>query len=283
MPTAVLPDRGVIEVSGTEAADFLNRLLTNQVPPSPGTEAHAAALLTPQGKVLADVLIVPHPQQAGGFLLDCALSAKDELLKRLTLYRLRAAVTLVDGSADWCVHAGWGEWTPEQAAPQADCVIRDPRDSALGQRFYARAAHPVTASPELYHAHRIDCGVAEAGQDYQPGSVFAHDLNLDHQQAIDFHKGCYIGQEVVSRMHHRGTARTRLVRVTLSDSQAIAPDRTIMAGALPVGQLGSVTPNGQALALMRLDRVQDALTAQQTLTSGAAVCTPHLPDWAPLA
>ena len=279
MPTARLSDRGVIEVAGPDAADFLNRLLTTQVPEQPAPQASYAALLTPQGKVLADMLIVRHPQKPDGFLLDCAGISMPEVLKRFTLYKLRAAITLKEASDLWSVEAGWGAAQP--FGPQDDTrhVFDDPRHRAIGQRaMVSGPSHPDSDSV-AYHSHRISLGLAEGGKDFDYGSVFPHEINLDHVHGLDFQKGCYVGQEVVSRMEHRGTARNRIVPVTLAAGASLAQGTPLMAGSLTIGHLGSTNAQGQGLALLRIDRVEEAKAKQQTITAGGLACLPHIPDW----
>ena len=281
MATALLADRGVIEVAGRDAADFLNRLLTNLVPELSAPQASYAALLTPQGKVLADMLIVRHPHKADGFLLDCAKLCMGEVLKRFTIYKLRADISFKDASEDWSVLAAWED--PEgvlwEHLSDDRLVIRDPRHAGLGQRAFTRNDPSAIAQESAYHAHRIRLGIAEGGTDFNYGEVFAHEINLDHVHGLDFNKGCYVGQEIVSRMEHRGTARNRIVPITFPEG--LAPQGSdIIAGSLVLGHVGSVTNAGHGLALLRLDRVQDAQAKGQIITAGGCVCIPAIPDWA---
>ena len=206
-----------------------------------------------------------------------------EVLKRFKLYQLRAAITLNAASEDWHVEAGWD--APEPWGPPNDTrlVINDPRDPALGQRAFVKRADPHTnlhADQQAYHAHRIGLGIGEGGKDFVYGEVFPHEINLDHVHGLDFQKGCYVGQEVVSRMEHRGTARNRIVPVLFPDGVVPPEGSAIMADTLPVGRLGSTSQNGQGLALLRLDRVQDAQAKDQTITAGGLICQPLIPDWA---
>ena len=279
MPTALLSDRGVIEVAGRDAANFLNRLLTNLVPEQPAPQACYAALLTPQGKVLADMLIARHPHKPDGFLLDCAQICVADMLKRFTLYKLRADITFQDVSADWAVEADWDAQAPWGSPSETRYVITDPRHPELGQRAFVPKDHHAIVDDSAYHTHRIRLGIAEGGQDFVYGQVFPHEINLDHVHGLDFQKGCYVGQEVVSRMEHRGTARNRIVPVMFPDGVTPPGGSEITAGALPLGHLGSTSKNGQGLALLRLDRVQDAQAKNQTITAGGCICLPLIPDW----
>jgi folate-binding protein YgfZ len=289
MPTVLLSDRGVIEVAGPDAADFLNRLLTNQVPEKSAQKepvaqdsarlASHAALLTPQGKVLASFMIVRHPHQEDGFLLDCARSCLAESLKRFTLYKLRAACTVKDVSDLWHVHAVWPSTQPLTAKIEDSVAFDDPRHAEMGMRILSRHRLASEHDPSDYDNRRIGFGLAEDGKDFASSDVFPHEINLDHTNGLDFHKGCYVGQEVVSRMHHRGTARNRMVVVDFAGENPPAAGSEIKSGALLMGHLGSVGTQGTGLALLRIDRVQEALAKAQELTVNDMRLIPHLPDW----
>jgi folate-binding protein YgfZ len=278
-----LEDRGVLRVAGDDATSFLQGLLTNDVEKVAVGEARYAALLTPQGKILFDFLVLRIAAETGAaYLIDCPAAQAADLAKRLGFYRLRAKVTIADESANYAVFAIWDDevspaaktWmagtSPAMTVAATDgYVFADPRDSRLGVRAIlprAKAAGVANASLEAYEAHRIGLGVPSGGADFAYADIFPHDANLDLLNGVDFEKGCYVGQEVVSRMRHRGGARKRIVRVTLAGA---APERgaPIMAGDLTVGALGSAAA-GQALALVRLDRVEDARNAGRGLTAG---------------
>ena len=265
---AVLEDRGVLRVAGEEAASFLQGLLTNDVLNLAVGAARYAALLSPQGKILFDFLVLRVPAEAGAaFLIDCPAERVGELARRLGFYRLRARVTIADESADLAVVAFWG--APPGAAP-GGFLFADPRDPRLGWRAIApRAAAEALAAggaAAQYEAHRIRLGVPAGGVDFPYADVFPHDANLDLLHGVDFDKGCYIGQEVVSRMRHRGASRKRIVRLALA-GPAPARGAPVVAGETPVGALGSAA-DGLALALVRLDRVEDAKTAGVALSIG---------------
>ena len=279
MPVVLLSDRGVIEVKGPDAADFLNRLLTNQVPDHPAPQASHAALLTPQGKVLATLLIVRHPEGADGFLLDCASPCLAETLKRLTLYKLRAACTITDVSAEWHVSAHWPAAAHEAIARAQSIAFHDPRHDAMGLRVLSRTRPDISDDRALYEAHRIRAGLAEDGKDFEPNTVFPHEINLDHSQGLDFQKGCYVGQEVVSRMEHRGTARNRMVVIGFTRDSAPTAGAELRAGGPLIGHIGSVGAEGQGLALVRLDRVAKAQAQEHPITAEGKPVTLTLPDW----
>src|SRR5271163_2784820 len=269
---ASLPDRGVVSVSGADSVSFLQGLLTNDVEGLAPSEARYAALLTPQGKILFDMIVV-RAQDAGGavFLIDCGAAQAANLAKRLSFYKLRAKVAIADGSASRAVAAFWGG-EPE---PIADgLVYADPRDPRLGWRAILPRPIADGVGPEHageYEGLRIGVVAPKGGVDFAYGDAFPHDANLDLLHGVDFDKGCYVGQEVVSRMKHRGTGRKRIVRVKLAGSPP-APGAPVMDRELAVGTLGS-SSGREALALLRLDRVEDATAAGRTLSVGGVGLT----------
>ncbi len=272
MKAAFLPDRGVVKVAGEDAQSFLNGLFTTDIGRLKPGLGRFGALLTPQGKIIVDFLITEAPAgHGGGFLIDCPKALAETLATKLKFYKLRAKVTVENLSDDLGVLAGW-DGTP---AAQPDLSFTDPRDERLGFRTLIPAelkeklaaligAELVEASE--YEAHRIALGVPRGGLDFMYGDAFPHETNMDRLAGVDFDKGCYVGQEVVSRMQHRGTARTRSVKVLL-DGPSPEPGATILAGDKPVGTIGS-TAQGKGIALVRIDRVADALDAGQTLSAG---------------
>ncbi len=265
---AFLDDRGVVRVSGEDAGGFLQGLLTNDVLALGAGEARYAALLTPQGKILFDFLVVRAPVAADAFLIDCPAALAADLARRLAIYKLRAKVAIADESADHGVIAYWNA-EPENAP--GGVFYADPRVAALGHRAIlprAKALAVGEASVGEYEALRISLGVPKGGVDFAYGEAFPHDADMDLFHGLDFDKGCYVGQEVVSRMKHRGAARKRVVRVRLT-GEAPAPGATVADGELAVGVLGS-SSGRRALALLRLDRVEDAKAAGRTLRAGEA-------------
>ncbi len=273
---AVLNDRAVLRVSGEEAPHFLHNLVTSSVDGLPPGAAAYAGLLTPQGKIIADFLLL---RIEDGYLLDVASARLDELKKRLTLYRLRAKVTI--SAEDLAVVAIWGGVSRDSLL-----AFADPRLPALGRRAFIpkseaeaklKAEGLEVKSEEDFHAHRIALGIPEGGRDFAFEDAFPHEADMDQLGGVDFRKGCYIGQEVVSRTHHRATARTRVVPARLSDS--VAPGTEIIAGEKTVGSLGSVSGT-HALATIRMDRADDALSAGQAFKAGDAVLTFEKPTWA---
>lgn len=268
MSATRLIDRGVIRVSGNDARDFLQNLVTNEMDTVVPGRAGYGALLTPQGKIICDFFIVAlPPEDGGGFLLDAPLLHTADLMKRLKLYKLRAKVALDDLTEASAVVAS-ADGAPLPA--DAGIVYDDPRLPELGQRAIADAAGIdalVTAEPEIYHARRVVLGIPAGGRDFAYGDTFPHEALLDQLGGVSFKKGCYIGQEVVSRMQHRGTARTRVVPVTFDGGIAAETGTQAVAGGKPLGTIGT-TADGKALAMLRLDRVADALAAGDATTGG---------------
>lgn len=265
---ALLPDRGVIAVTGEDARGFLDNLITNDMDLLDRQEAIHAALLTPQGKILFAFFVV---KQVDGFLLDTGRTGVADLLKRLTLYKLRAKVTLNDISSSRTVVVAWGGPPPEM--PLA-VTLRDPRHADLGHRLIMapEMAAKLAADdegPAAYDRHRIALGVAEAGRDYPLGDTFPHEANFDRQGGVSFTKGCFVGQEVVARMQHKTVVRKRIVRVTGDGSLAEGGDVTI--GEANIGRIGTAGGT-RALAMLRLDRAVEARGKGQALTAdGIAV------------
>ncbi len=275
---AELSRRGVVSLGGPDAEKFLNDLVTADVTRASPGQAVFAALLTPQGKILFDFIILRNGE---GFLLDLPRNAVGDFVKRLGLYRLRAKVAVEDVSA---AHRVIALWSPE-GVPHVDGIAApDPRLAALGWRLIAPSDQPVerhgfgAATVADYDAHRIALGIPEGGIDFAFGDVFPHDVDMDQLAGVDFGKGCYVGQEVVSRMEHRGTARRRFVMVrTKAD---LPPAGTaVVADGKSLGTLGS-SSGRFGLALVRLDRAKEAIDASTPITAGEAVVDLSPPGWA---
>jgi hypothetical protein len=287
MQAALLPDRGVIKVAGDNARRFLNGLVTNDMAKVAPGSARFAALLTPQGKIIADFIVAEAaPQDGGGFFLDCPRALTPALVEKLKFYRLRAKVTVEDLSAGLGVMAVWVGARDMPAANEYGLGYADPRLAALGLRimlppqFAAEAAADLGAAlavPEAYDAHRIALGVPRGGSDFTYGDTFPHEADMDQLGGVDFDKGCYIGQEVVSRVEHRNSARNRVVPVTFEFAPLAG--LPVTAGDKPVGMMGSAA-TGRGMALLRLDRVADALAAATPLTAGGIAIELVKPEWA---
>ncbi|MGE7417855.1 YgfZ/GcvT domain-containing protein [Methylobacterium tarhaniae] len=270
MPLALLPDRALVAVTGADASSFLQGLLTCNVETLPEGEARLGALLSPQGKILFDFLVSRAPD---GYRLDVARDRVPDLVKRLTLYKLRAQVAVE--ALPLAVAALWGGEAPSPA-------LRDGRLADLGWRLYAAEAPATDATAEAYAAHRIGLAVPEGGADFAFGDAFPHEALMDQLGGVDFKKGCYVGQEVVSRMQHRGTARTRIVPLVYRDGEAAPAGEPVTAGDRSLGQTGSgAGPRG--LAMVRTDRLGEALAAGETVLAGGKAVAVEKPAFASFA
>jgi tRNA-modifying protein YgfZ len=287
MKAALLPDRGVVKVAGEDARTFLHGLLSADLLTLEPGGARFAALLSPQGKIIADFIVAEAPaQDGGGFFFDVARALAGPLVDKLKLYKLRSHVIAEDLSETLGVLAAWdGNGTAALGLSYAD-----PRLPALGLRVMLpphRAAEAAAAfgatlvEASEYEAHRIALGIPRGGIDFTYGDTFPHEADMDQLGGVDFAKGCYVGQEIVSRMEHRGTARTRAVPVRY-DGIAPGPGVPVMAGERQVGRMGSAA-GGRGLALLRVDRVAEAMSRGEELVAGRVPIRPVKPDWARFA
>src|ERR1700683_728267 len=293
MKAALLPDRGVVKVAGDGARGFLHGLLTADIQNLKAGEARCCALLTPQGKIIADFIVAEAPaQDGGGFFFDTPRALTAALVEKLNLYKLRAKLIIEDMSDVLDVLAAWdgGLSGISEGSKRVGLSYADPRTPALGLRVMLPPHLAATAASSLgatlvdageYEAHRIAVGVPQGGLDFRYGEAFPHEADMDQLAGVDFQKGCYVGQEVVSRMEHRGTARTRAVPVRY-DGAAPPAGSAIVAGDRQLGQMGSAAA-GFGIALLRLDRVADALSHGEPLTAGGMAIHLVKPDWARFA
>ncbi|WP_316226379.1 folate-binding protein [Bradyrhizobium sp. SZCCHNS3052] len=283
MKATFLDDRGVVQVSGDDARKFLNGLFTTDVTKLTPGEARFGALLTPQGKIIVDFLVAQVPATDAGerFLLDCPRALAQALTDKLNLYKLRAKVAVSNRSGELGVIAVWDGAIGATPEPS----FADPRHERLGARVIApqEALAEIAArlsaeivDSDAYEAHRIDCSVPRGGLDFMYGDAFPHETNMDRLHGVDVGKGCYVGQEVVSRMHHRGTTRTRAAKVLL-DGPSPEPGTPILAGDKTVGTMGSAAAQ-KGMALLRIDRAAEALEAGTPLTAGGLVLRIADPD-----
>jgi tRNA-modifying protein YgfZ len=267
MTTYLRADRAVFRFSGPDAHKLLNDVVTGPIP-TDGDIAAWWALLSPQGKILAEGLA---GAAENALWLDVHESVADDFFKRMRMYRLRANVVIDDlrttHRVGWAIDAG-----PAGIAHEARLGPVN-----LGYRAIApiEASAGWVADDTQYTLARIEAGIAQLGQDFDANSTFAHDIGLDILDGIDFDKGCYVGQEVVSRMKHRGTARRRPVIVTGIDAPSGTP---VVAAGREAGTIGRVV-DGKAVAILRLDRLGDL----SAVTVAGKAVTLSLPAWATYA
>lgn len=285
MKAALLPHRGIVKVVGPPARNFLNGLLTADVSKVTPTHPCFAALLTPQGKIVVDC-IVAESQDGDAFILDCPRTLARTLVDKLDFYKLRTKVTVQDVSDALGVLAVWG------GEPRCDRWLSypDPRLRELGWRIVLPTDLANEAMADLgadivdardYDMHRIALGIPCGGVDFTYGDAFPHEADMDQLNGVDFAKGCYIGQEVVSRMQHRGSVRTRVVAVAY-DGVAPQSGTAVLAGEKQVGTFGSAS-DGRGLAILRFDRVDDAIADDVPITAGRVTLRIMKPDWARFA
>ena len=287
MKAAILSDRGVVKVAGDDAGKFLNGLVTADMAKVTPAQPAFAALLTPQGKIIVDFIIAAaEPVDGGGFFLDCPRALATALTERLGFYKLRAKVTVADMSGELAVLAIWDD----SLGTEAGLCYRDPRLPELGTRCILPISEVTEAAAGLdaklvaaddYEAHRIGLGVPRGGTDFIYGDAFPHETDMDQLHGVDFKKGCFVGQEVVSRIEHRGTARTRVIPLAFEGPPPEA-GLAVTAGDKNIGVMGSGV-SGRGLAALRLDRVADALANETPLVAGGIAVRPVKPDWAHFA
>ncbi len=254
-PPCILNDRAVIAVSGPEAHTFLQGLITNDIAKLTPEHSQYAALLSPQGKILFDFLLFAEGETV---LIDCRKDARAALIKRLSLYKLRAKIDIA---------ARDDRITVTEQGPD------DPRLAALGSRAIVAADTETVEGTDAYRDRRWGLGVPE-GLDFGSEKIFAMDGGLDELHAISFTKGCYVGQELTARMKHRGTDRKRLlpVKSPLADLTTGAP---VVAGDIELGTVMSSYGN-TGYALIRLDRLTEATAPVRV---GGAEASIIKPDW----
>jgi folate-binding protein YgfZ len=259
MPTR-LP-RTLIRVSGPDARGFLNNVLTQSLDRLDAAGVLYGALLSPQGKLIADMLIWADGE---GVILETDPTRGADLLRRLSMYKLRANAALEDisGTHD----ALW-------SATAFDSALPDPRLAALGFRSIAPLGALGDASA-AYDTRRIAAGVPDLARDAGPEEVFAGEALLDELNGVDFQKGCFVGQENVSRMKRRATTRKKFCPITF-EGPALASGTLVLSGPAELGTVRS-SADGRAIALLRLDR---ALTATAPLTADGRAVKLDPPPW----
>ncbi|NEJ70674.1 folate-binding protein [Rhizobium phaseoli] len=273
MPAVFLKDRSLLSVSGAEAQSFLQNLITTDIISLGSDEARPGALLTPQGKILFDFMIW---QEGDGYTIETDAGQRDGLLKRLTMYKLRAAVTLAP-RAEEGVTVCWGEGAEGARGGQG---AWDSRFAKAGVTLVRRPGKHGDGEEALYDALRVRLGIVTSGSDFALQDAFPHDVLMDLNGGLSFRKGCYVGQEVVSRMQHRGTARRRVV--TVSAAAALPGMGTeITAAGKPIGTLGSIEGD-HGLAIVRIDRAGAAIAAGTPLLAGETPVSLVLPAWSGL-
>jgi folate-binding protein YgfZ len=279
MPTAQLNDRALISVSGADAEHFLQNIVTADLDVLAAGEAKPSALLAPQGKILFDFLVSRDGESS--FILECRADVAGDFLRRLMLYRLRAKVdislqeqSLVSVSWRDDSEASVSDLSFSQTESTGLRDLRFPPPTAVVRHYGQMPGGSIAA----WHAFRIAHGAAESGSDYQLSDAFPHDVLLDQMGGVGFRKGCYVGQEVVSRMQHRGTARRRVL-IASAESELPAPGADILADGRSIGTLGSVSGKS-ALAIVRIDKVKAAMDDGVPILADGVALSLAIPEWA---
>ncbi|MDE0417213.1 MAG: folate-binding protein [bacterium] len=287
-----LAGRGVLAIDGPDARTFLQGIITNDVGQVDRACAIYAALLTPQGKFLFDFFVADDGD--GGLLLDTRRDRLDALVERLDFYKLRAKVRIRDLSENWRVSALIGDDAARTARlvsrpgnarlRERSVIMVDPRLAALGVRVIHPVERPAFADiagmpADVYESLRLNLSVGEATLDMLVGKSFALESNFDHLNAIDFTKGCYVGQELTARTRYRGTVRRRLYRVRATDDGGLPdPGTLITAGTTEIGEMRS-SRGATGIALIRMDRLEEA--GDREIRAGAAAVCAERPQWFP--
>ena len=272
MPVSNLPNRSLILVSGKEATHFLHNLLTSDIEALTVGELVPGALLTPQGKILFDFLI---SRSGDTLILDCRADIAADFAKRLKFYRLRAKVEIALQeqaliSVGFQVDSGALERDSHSVGRLID---RRFSNSTTVTRKY-EAAFGNDSGEESYDLLRIQNGICEGGRDFDFGDAFPHDVNLDQIRGVSFSKGWYVGQEVVSRMPHRGTARRRVLIATGAAPLTARSELTVDGRV--IGALGSAIGSA-ALAIVRIDKAKDAMDDAKEIFAGNVPVSLALP------
>ncbi|SDB74212.1 CAF17-like 4Fe-4S cluster assembly/insertion protein YgfZ [Belnapia rosea] len=263
MPIAILPERGVLEVAGEDRVAFLQGLVSNDVAAAVPGRAVFAALLTPQGKWLADFIMIAEGER---LLLDCERAQAAMLAQRLGRFRLRSKVALRDLSAEMTVAAGWG------GAPMPAGAVPDPRLAEAGWRLVSAAPPEADATAEDWDAHRLSLGLPDGSRDLVGEQSLLLEAGFDELAGVSWTKGCYMGQELTARTKYRGLLKRRLVPVAV-EGPLPAPGTPVLAGGAEVGEMRSGR-GALGIAQLRLEALDG-----RALRCGEAVLTPRLPGW----
>ena len=288
-----LPERGVIALQGADRDAFLQGLISRDLEQITADRAGYGALLTPQGKFLFDFMIL---RAADVLLLDAERARLPDLLRRLTMYRLRAQVDLEDASGRYAVAAALGDDVARrfelEHRPGACRLLGegfafvDPRLARLGVRVLLpppdldptlQALGFAPLATDAYERVRITAGVPDGSRDLVTERSTLLESGFEELNGVDFAKGCFVGQELTARMKYRGLVRKRLLPVVLKGPRP-EPGTIIRLGEREAGEMRS-SIDGHGIALLRLDRIAEAGQAGTPLSAGATEVVPVKPDW----
>jgi tRNA-modifying protein YgfZ len=276
MPNAytILPDRAVLAITGTDARDFLQGLITNDIRKASPGKAVFAALLSPQGRFLHDFFITEHEDR---LLLETDKARLLDLIKRLTLYKLRSRIS-IEALPQLQVSAIWGEESGQWSVISGQIIYADPRLPDLGMRFIASEVPASAGTTENdYDLHRLKLGIPEGSRDLIPERSLILEYGYDELNGVDFTKGCYVGQEVTARTHHRAQLR-KFIHCVQSDTPLPPFATPILAGNREAGTMAS-SQGTLGLAFLRLEEVERAYAESAPLTTQGVPLQAKLPDW----
>ena len=277
---SVHPGKHIISLSGDDVRDFLNDILTAQINTLASDTARAACLLSPQGRILFDMMVMATADTT--YLVTEAEQAAP-LAKRLTMYRLRRKIEITVRPDLLAGHI-WGKNHGDVSLPDGSISAHDERHNALGSLalFSNTDGLPQQEEAKYWQTLRISLGIPEGAADLTPNRALMLEAGLHLLGAIDFEKGCYVGQEVTARTHYRGLVKRRLFPISASGK--LTPGQALQRGDTAIGQTGSTAKLHDAreiaLASLRLDAVQDSLAGTAELTTdNGQIINLHIPDW----
>lgn len=263
MTRVLLSNRSILSISGEEAKQWLNSLITCDIETLQDNSCAYGALLMPQGKIISDFFIFRQHEEL--FYLDCPQNCAMDLLKKFKLYKLRAKVTIEDLTSEYKTIVGWNE---DYIMNDSDSIVADdPRLLPLGWRALIKASNSLADVKDdlSYYMLRHSLGVPEGGEDYQTLETFPHEAFMEKLHGVSFSKGCYIGQEVVSRMQHKAVLKTRIMPFEYAAGKGVETGDEIYAGKKVIGRVGSFE-SGKGFAVLRLDQMDNAKKQNIPLT-----------------
>lgn len=289
----LLESRGLVTVGGADRVEFLQGLISNDIRRVAPDRAIWAALLTPQGKYLHDFFVT---EMGGSFFLDCERARLMDLGQRLSRYKLRAKVDL--GIADGHIvavlpgkvaldRAGLPAEPGAARAVSGGVLYVDPRLAEAGARAVLPKEGGEAALKALgfvpgqladYERLRLEYGLPDGSRDLVVEKAILLESNFDELHGVDWDKGCYMGQELTARTKYRGLVKKRLVPVDIA-GDAPPPGTQVLMGDKDAGEMRTAL-DGKGIALLRLERLDQALSGDGVLKAGTAILTPRKPDWA---